>query len=80
MTVSQSKTLSASLRDADNNQKLMLHASFSERGLSLSVEVLDAAYVAANRDAADRDTAQFIALACAEAAEAGVPAGRVNAA
>ena len=38
----ESISLNADIRDASNNQKVMLHATYSATSLSLNVDVLDA--------------------------------------
>ena len=38
------------IRDASNNQKVMLHATYSATSLSLNVDVLDADYVRGNSE------------------------------
>lgn len=79
LTVSESKNLSADIRDA-GAQKVMLHACYSARTLNLTVEVLDSAYVKANGEAVRADTAAFIAAACTQAAEEmGLPVGGLTA-
>lgn len=48
LTTRESFSLNADIRDAANNQKVMLHATYSTTSLSLNIDVLDAGYVAEN--------------------------------
>ena len=42
LTTRESFSLNADIRDAANNQKVMLHATYSTTSLSLNLDVLDA--------------------------------------
>lgn len=56
------------------SQKAVLHASYrQDRHLNLQVEVLDAPYTAANREAVTEAVLTFIREACDAAAAAGLP-------
>ena len=50
----ESISLNADIRDASNNQKVMLHATYSATSLSLNVDVLDADYVRGNSEDVQR--------------------------
>lgn len=71
----ESVSLNADIRDAGNNQKVMLHATYSTTSLSLNVDVLDVGYVSENRDSVQTDVKAFLLDACKRAADAGIPCG-----
>lgn len=80
LTTYETISLNAEVRDGDA-QRALLHAAYrAGASLSLTIEVLDAEYVAAHQDDVQREIAQFVAEACARAAAAGVPVGGVVAA
>lgn len=73
-------SLSADIRDEGGNQKVMLHADYGKKTLSIMIEVLDEAYVTQNASAVAADTAQFIASVCERAAaDCALPTGGVRA-
>ena len=78
LDINQTKSLHADVRDEERNQKVILHASFGAKIMNLSVEVLDPAYVVANTAIVEADVAEFIAMACQEAAKGGLPTSRVT--
>lgn len=59
--------------NAANNQKVMLHATYSTTSLSLNLDVLDAGYVAENDESVQADVRAFILEACKRAACVGLP-------
>ena len=67
----ESISLNADIRDASNNQKVMLHATYS--ATSLSVDVLDADYVRGNSEDVQADVQAFLLEACKRAACVGIP-------
>lgn len=80
LTTYETINLNAEVRDG-GAQKVMLHVSYrAGANLNLSVEVLDAEYVAAHQTDVQQAVAGFVAEACARAAAAGVPIGGVVAA
>ena len=56
----ESISLNADIRDASNNQKVMLHATYSATSLSLNVDVLDADYVRETTKTCRRDVKAFL--------------------
>ena len=60
MKLTENHNLSADIRDANGNQKVMLHASYGARTFSLTVETLDAGYVAEHRADVQAETETFI--------------------
>lgn len=60
MKLTESRSLNADIRDAAGNQKVMLHASYSDRVLDIHVEVLDGDYAQRNPEAVREDTATFL--------------------
>lgn len=81
MLVSYETTnLNAEVRDG-GAQKVMLHAQYrAGQNINLSVDVLDAEYVAAHHGEVTQAVAEFVEEACARAAAADVPVGGVVAA
>ena len=69
----ESISLNADIRDASNNQKVMLHATYSATSLSLNVDVLDADYVRENSEDVQADVQAFLLEACKRAACVGIP-------
>ncbi len=69
----ESISLNADIRDASNNQKVMLHATYSATSLSLNVDVLDADYVRGNSEDVQADVQAFLLEACKRASNMGVP-------
>lgn len=69
----ESISLNADIRDASNNQKVMLHATYSATSLSLNVDVLDADYVRGNREDVQADVKAFLLEACKRASNMGIP-------
>lgn len=69
----ESISLNADIRDASNNQKVMLHATYSATSLSLNVDVLDADYVRGNREDVQADVKAFLLEACKRASSMGIP-------
>ena len=69
----ESISLNADIRDASNNQKVMLHATYSATSLSLNVDVLDADYVRGNGEDVQADVQAFLLEACKRASNMGVP-------
>ena len=69
----ESISLNADIRDASNNQKVMLHATYSATSLSLNVDVLDADYVRGNREDVQADVQAVLLEACKRAACVGIP-------
>lgn len=63
MKMTESHNLSADIRDESGNQKVMLHASYGARAFHLTVETLDADYVAQHVDEVQEETAGFISEA-----------------
>ena len=61
LTTRESFSLNADIRDAANNQTVMLHATYSTTSLSLNLDVLDA------------DVKAFLLEACKRAACVGLP-------
>lgn len=60
----------------NGTQKVMLNATVrKDRYLQIHIEVLDPAYAEANAKAVQAAVTQFIADACATAAENGLPTG-----
>lgn len=60
MKMNESHNLSADIRDANGSQKVMLHASYGARTFSLTVETLDAGYVAEHKVDVQAETETFI--------------------
>ncbi len=60
MKLTENHNLSADIRDASGNQKVMLHASYGARTFSLTVETLDAEYVADHKADVQAETETFI--------------------
>lgn len=60
MKMTESHNLSADIRDEAGNQKVMLHASYGARTFNLTVETLDAGYVADHREDVQEETETFI--------------------
>ena len=56
MKLTENHNLSADIRDANGNQKVMLHASYGARTFSLTVETLDKAYVKKAKAAAPAES------------------------
>ena len=77
LTTRESFSLNADIRDATNNQKVMLHATYSTTSLSLNLDVLDAGYVAENDESVQADVKAFLLEACTRAACVGLPCGTV---
>lgn len=73
LTTKESTSLNADIRDERGAQRVMLHATYNAQSFSLSVEVLDGGYVAANRETVEADVAQFVCAAMARAAASGIP-------
>lgn len=69
----ESISLNADIRDASNNQKVMLHATYSTTSLSLNLDVLDAGYVSENDEGVQADVKAFLLEACKRAACVGLP-------
>ena len=69
----ESISLNADIRDASNNQKVMLHATYSATSLSLNVDVLDADYVRGNSEDVQADVQAFLLETCKRASNMGVP-------
>ena len=69
----ESISLNADIRDASNNQKVMLHATYSATSLSLNVDVLDADYVRGNSEDVQADVQAFLLEACKRASNMGIP-------
>ena len=69
----ESISLNADIRDASNNQKVMLHATYSATSLSLNVDVLDADYVLGNSEDVQADVQAFLLEACKRASNMGIP-------
>ena len=71
----ESIRLNADIRDASNNQKVMLHATYSDSAtsLSLNVDVLDADYVRGTSEDVQADVQAFLLEACKRAAYVGIP-------
>ena len=69
----ESISLNADIRDASNNQKVMLHATYSATSLSLNVDVLDADYVGGNSEDVQADVQAFLLEACKRASNMGIP-------
>lgn len=69
----ESISLNADIRDASNNQKVMLHATYSATSLSLNVDVLDADYVRENSEDVQADVQAFLLEACKRASNMGIP-------
>ena len=68
----ESISLNADIRDASNNQKVMLHATYSATSLSLNVDVLDADYVRGNSEDVQADVKAFLLEACKRASNMGI--------
>lgn len=77
LTTRESFSLNADIRDAANNQKVMLHATYSATSLALNLDVLDAGYVAENDESVQADVKAFLLEACKRAACVGLPCGTV---
>ena len=77
LTTRESFSLNADIRDATNNQKVMLHATYSTTSLSLNLDVLDAGYVAENDESVQADVKAFLLEVCKRAACVGLPCGTV---
>lgn len=73
LTTRESFSLNADIRDAANNQKVMLHATYSTTSFSLNLDVLDAGYVAENDESVQADVKAFLLEACKRAACVGLP-------
>ena len=73
LTTRVSFSLNADIRDAANNQKVMLHATYSTTSLSLNLDVLDAGYVAENDESVQADVKAILLEACKRAACVGLP-------
>ena len=69
----ESISLNADIRDTSNNQKVMLHATYSATSLSLNVDVLDADYVRGNSEDVQADVKAFLLEACKRASNMGIP-------
>lgn len=69
----ESISLNADIRDASNNQKVMLHATYSATSLNLNVDVLDADYVRGNSEDVQADVQAFLFEACKRASNMGIP-------
>ena len=69
----ESISLNADIRDASNNQKVMLHATYSATSLSLNVDGLDADYVRGNSEDVQADVQAFLLEACKRASNMGIP-------
>lgn len=69
----ESISLNADIRDASNNQKVMLHATYSATSLSLNVDVLDADFVRGNSEDVQTDVQAFLLEACKRASNMGIP-------
>lgn len=69
----ESISLNADIRDASNNQKVMLHATYSATSLSLNVDVLDADYVRGNSEDVQADVQAFLFEVCKRASNMGIP-------
>ena len=69
----ESISLNADIRDASNNQKVMLHATYSATSLSLNVDVLDADYVRGNSEDVQADVQALLLEACKRASNMGIP-------
>ena len=69
----ESISLNADIRDASNNQKMMLHATYSATSLSLNVDVLDADFVRGNSEDVQADVQAFLLEACKRASNMGIP-------
>ena len=69
----ESISLNADIRDASNNQKVMLHATYSATSLSLNVDVLDADFVRGNSEDVQADVQAFLLEACKRASNMGSP-------
>ena len=69
----ESISLNADILDASNNQKVMLHATYSATSLSLNVDVLDADYVRGNSEDVQADVQAFLLEACKRASNMGIP-------
>ena len=69
----ESISLNADIRDTSNNQKVMLHATYSATSLSLNVDVLDADYVRENSEDVQADVEAFLLEDCKRAACVGIP-------
>ena len=69
MTMKESRSLSADLRDENGSQKVMLHAAYGARTFSLTVETLDSGFVAGHRDEVQGQVAAFIREAMLRASE-----------
>lgn len=69
----ESISLNADIRDASNNQKVMLHATYSATSLNLNVDVLDADYVRGNSEDVQADVQAFLLEACKRASNMGIP-------
>ncbi|MFR2149589.1 MAG: hypothetical protein ACLS7Z_02985 [Christensenellales bacterium] len=68
LTTRESFSLNADIRDAANNQKVMLHATYSTTSLSLNLDVLDADLCAGNSEDVQADVQAFLLEACKRAA------------
>ena len=75
LTTRESFSLNADISDASNNQKVVMHATYSTTSLSLNLDVLDAGYVAENDESVQADVKAFLLEACKRAAGAGIPCG-----
>ena len=60
MKLTESHNLRCDVRDANGNQKVMMHAGYSSRTFNLTVETLDAEYVAQHAAEVQADTEAFI--------------------
>ena len=69
----ESISLNADIRDASNNQKVMLHATYSATSLRLNVDVLDADFVRGNSEDVQADVQAFLLEACKRASNMGIP-------
>ncbi len=67
MRVTESHNLNADIRDANGNQKVMLHASYSACVLDIHIEVLDYDYVQSIAELVQEDTATFLREALSRA-------------
>ncbi len=78
--IKEQTTLRADVRDDGGSQKVMLHVSYGEKMMNLTVEVLDKAYVTQNVKNVAADVAAFFEAVCRRAADdCALPTGSVKA-
>ncbi|MED9821512.1 MAG: hypothetical protein U0J65_05720 [Christensenellales bacterium] len=78
MEIKEQRSLHADIRDADGRQTVMLHVSYGEKMMNLTVEVLDKAYVTQNASSVSADVAAFFEAVCQRAAnDCALPTGEV---